>query len=94
MPKAGIPSVMPIYITEYGWPMGPMRSYSWLSGALEIVISTISNYIDDSNMSHHIIFGLIIITAPTQVSYSSLGYFAMIIRQDWLLKSTACLSMI
>lgn len=61
---AGIPSSVPIRVTENGWPTGknPVanieRTYDRQSEVLEAVIRTIHNLRQELNISHYELFGL------------------------------------
>jgi hypothetical protein len=62
--RAGIPSSIPIRVTENGWPTGknPVanieRSYKQQSKVLETIIRTIYNLRLELNISHYELFGL------------------------------------
>jgi hypothetical protein len=61
---AGIPSSVPIRVTENGWPTGknPItnreRSYEHQSKILEVIIQTIYKLRSELNISHYELFGL------------------------------------
>lgn len=61
---AGIPTSVPIRVTENGWPTGknPVanieRTYERQTEALETIISTVYNLRNELNISHYELFGL------------------------------------
>ncbi|UZQ49625.1 hypothetical protein [Clostridium kluyveri] len=85
---AGIPSSVPIRVTENGWPTGknPIanieRSYEHQANVLETIIRTINNLRMELNISHYVIFGLRDADSSKEDLFHQFG----IMRDDYSLK--------
>jgi hypothetical protein len=58
MPAAGIPSSLPMHVSENGWPISPDRSYEQQAMAIEIIIHTINDYRGNYNITSYELFDL------------------------------------
>lgn len=87
---AGIPSSIPIRVTENGWPTGmnPVarveRSYTRQAEVLEEIIQTIYRLRQDLNISHYELFGL----RDADSSKEDLFHQYGIMRDDYTAKPT------
>jgi len=79
LPKANIPSSVPIRITENGWPTSSDRSYEKQAQTIEAIIRTIYKHHKELNITHYELFGLL----DSDSSVDDLNYQFGIARDDY-----------
>ena len=79
LPRANIPSSVPIRITENGWPTSSDRSYEKQAQTIEAIIRTIYKHHKELNITHYELFGLL----DSDSSVDDLNYQFGIARDDY-----------
>lgn len=75
----GIPSTVPIRITENGWPTGPDRPYERQAAALDAIIRAVHAYRAEFNVTHYELFTLRDADSSNDNSFHQFG----IMRDDY-----------